>query len=270
MKHWFPFCLLLLATPALAGGWFGSGPWANATYYPGNLDGKYQASVTGVNTAGVLGFAIRDGAPPFLQVERQNVGDALIENVVAVNQDIELDRSLNYYAIFVDGRTYAGTTAAGVNYENNTVIGSLLGTTPTTLTNTNAQVSSQLITNIGSTNLVTTNTTVISLGTPPVTVISSVITTNNALVSNVETVFLTNTILDPVVIATGVDGSFRASITGKRGTFTFQGRGQLTSPGPVVDGQQINPRTAFNVNGIRVSFSSQATFQNLNAAAPGQ
>jgi len=269
MKHWFPFCLLLLATPALAGNWFGSGPWANATYYPGNLDGKYQASVTGVNTAGVLGFAIRDGAPPFLQLENQSLSDnALIADTVAVNQQIELDRSLNYYAIFVNGRAYAGTTAAGINYNASTVTGTLLGSTPISLTNTNNVVSSQVITNIGSTNLVTTNITITNLGSVLVTNISVV--TNRTVLSNVETVLLTNQVADPVLIATGVDGFFQANITGKRGVFSFQGPGQLSSPGPVISNQQVNPVTAFNVNGIRVSFSSQATFQSLTPPTAAQ
>ena len=41
-----PFLAIALATNAsLAGNWFGSGPWANGTYYPGQLDGRYFANV---------------------------------------------------------------------------------------------------------------------------------------------------------------------------------------------------------------------------------
>ena len=261
-----PFSLLcLLSLPALAGNWFGSGPWANATYYPGNLDGKHQASVSGVNTAGVLGFAIRDGAPPFLQQQTEEASASLTDVTLAVNQQIELDQSLNYYAIFVNGRAYAGATAAAINYDASTVTGTLLGSTPTSLTNTNNVVTRQLLTNIGSTNLVTTNTTITNIGSILITNIN--IVTNRTVFSNVETVLLTNLITEPVLIATGVDGSFQANITGKRGVFTFQGPGQLSSPGPVLNNQQINPVTAFNVNGIRVSFSSQATFQSLTPPA---
>jgi hypothetical protein len=91
--------------------------------------------------------------------------------------------------------------------------------------------------------------------------------TNVVNQSNVETVTITNTVLEPVVIATGADGSFQASINGKRGVFTFQGPGQLTSPGPVISGQQANPTTAFNVNGIRTSFSAASAFQQVNSGA---
>jgi hypothetical protein len=65
------------------------------------------------------------------------------------------------------------------------------------------------------------------------------------------------------LISTGVDGAFQASINSKRAVFTFQGPGQLSAPGPVTNGTQVNPTLAFNVNGIRVSFSSTASFQNL-------
>jgi len=34
-----------MASPALAGNGFGSGPWANGAYYPGQLDGRYFANV---------------------------------------------------------------------------------------------------------------------------------------------------------------------------------------------------------------------------------
>jgi len=270
-KIFVPIFMALACGSQSLAGWFGPGPWANATYYPGNLDGKYQAAVTGVNTTGVLGFAIRDGAPPFLQIESQSLSDnALIADTVAVNQDIQLDQSLNYFAIFVNGRSYVGETAAGINYDNSTVTGTLIGTAPTSLSNTTTQITSQLFTNVSTTNIVTTNVTVTNTGGLPVT--NTTVVTNTAVISNVETLSITNELPSPVLIATGVDGGFQASINNKRGVFTFQGPGQLSSPGPVVAGQQVNPVTAFNVNGIRVSFSSQATFQNLNPqqAAGGQ
>jgi hypothetical protein len=257
-----PALLVLLAlstSPALAGNWFGSGPWANATYYPGNLDGKYQAAVTGINTSGVLGFAIRDGSPPFLEIETQSTGDALVTDAVIRNQTIEIDRSLNYYLVFVNGRTYAGVTAAGINYNNNKVFGTLQGSQPSTIDTTNSVVTPQTvaITNI------TNETSIITIDGTPTTIITAItnVTTN--------TVFTTNQFVNPIVIATGVDGAFQANVTGKRGIFTFKGPGQLTSPGVVVDGTQINPVTPFNVNGIRVSFSSQANFQNLNTTPGG-
>ena len=39
------FAVALATNASLAGNWFGSGPWANGTYYPGQLDGRYFANV---------------------------------------------------------------------------------------------------------------------------------------------------------------------------------------------------------------------------------
>jgi hypothetical protein len=284
-----------------------------------------------------LGFAIRDGAPPFLQSQSQtlaslNTGGS--NNAIVSNQQIGIDNSLNYYAIFVRGRTYVGTTAAAINYDNSTVAGTLIGTQPSTLSTTNKQIASQLITNLSpititnttdqiTTQLITnfvpvivTNTTnqIVSQLVTNVTTTNETITINdNGVISttnitynltNTNTVFFTNTILVPTIIGTnavvetvlltnstttpsfftntsietvlttndlinatlvqtGVDGAFRANINSKRAVFTFQGPGELTSPGTVTNGSQVNPTVAFNVNGIRVSFSSTANFQSL-------
>jgi len=45
MKSWLSLLGILVASPALAGNWFGSGPWANGAYYPGQLDGRYFANI---------------------------------------------------------------------------------------------------------------------------------------------------------------------------------------------------------------------------------
>ena len=242
----------------MAGNWFGSGPWANATYYPGNLDGKYQAAVYGANISGVLGFAIRDGAPPFLQSQTQtlaSLNSGGSNNAIVANQQIGIDNSLNYYAIFVNGRTYVGTTAAAINYDNNTVAGTLIGTQPSTIATTNPIVVSQLITNVVSTN---ETITVDDNG--------ALFTTNITYnLTNVETVLTTNSAISATLVSTGVDGAFQANINNKRAVFTFQGPGQLTAPGPVTNGTQVNPLVPFNINGIRVSFSSTASFQSLGS-----
>lgn len=257
MKNFLTPLVTAVVLPSLSWAGAGPGPWANATYYPGNLDGKYQAAVSGENTSGVLGFAIRDGSLPFLEIERQSTGDAAVTDAVVVNQELEIDRTVNYYAIFVNGRTYTGTTAGAINYETDRVNGTLIGTAPGTLSTTNTQVTSQLLTNVTTTNeAITIND-------------NGVITTTNTAVSstNVVTDFITNSLVTTIPIATGVDGAFQANIRGKGGVFTFKGPGYLTVPGPVIDSQQVNETKSFNVDGIRVSFSSQASFQSVSTGS---
>ena len=114
-KTILPFlAITLAANVGLAGNWFGSGPWANDAYYPGQLDGKYQASVTGVNIAGAVGFAFQDGAPTSSSV-----------TAAGASNNITVDPSLNYFVIFVQGVTYSGTTTATINLDQNTVTGAL-------------------------------------------------------------------------------------------------------------------------------------------------
>jgi len=124
-----PLLLCGIASSTLAGGTSG-GPWANGAYYSGYLNGKYMGVVTGNNIAGVLGFAIVDGAPPFRTVDQQAVGGAGIGAFLLNNQNIEIDNTQNYFAIFVEGRTYTGLTTAGVDISSKTVAGALQGTAP--------------------------------------------------------------------------------------------------------------------------------------------
>lgn len=112
---------------AQAGNWFGPGPWANDGYYPGYLNGKYQASVTGLNIIGVVGFSIVDGAPPSRETEIQaaNAGGPVLRNVA-----LGVDPFQNYFLIFHEGQTYRGETIASIDLAANTVTGALRGTDP--------------------------------------------------------------------------------------------------------------------------------------------
>lgn len=121
---------LVICSTATAGNWFGAGPFSNDGYWPGYLNGKYVATVTGNNISGVLGFAIVDGAPPFRINEQQSSSGGAIESTALVNQSITPDVLQNYFTIFVEGRTYFGLTTAGVNLDNNSIAGALQGQAP--------------------------------------------------------------------------------------------------------------------------------------------
>ncbi len=127
MKFCLPVLIAILhVSPAVAGNWFGSGPWSQGAFYLGQFNGKYQAVVTGNNIAGVLGFALVDGAPPSRTTETEQAG----LNVVARNLQLGVDPFQNYFMIFVEGRTYRGETVAMVDIDSNQVAGSLQGTQP--------------------------------------------------------------------------------------------------------------------------------------------
>lgn len=132
--------ILLIATVlgpvSFAGNFFGPGPFNNGGYWPGYLNGKYMAVVTGKNITGTLGFAIIDGTPPFRINEEQTSAGGAVQSTALVNQQITPDQLQNYFAIFVEGITYSGTTVAGIDLSTSTVAGSLQsqGGLPTDLT----------------------------------------------------------------------------------------------------------------------------------------
>lgn len=122
MKIWLSFLLLpTLATSTLAGNWFGPGPFSDGFFYPGQMDGKYQGSITGINIAGAMAFAFRDGAPT---VSTNSTATAS-GSTNTVQNTIVVDPFQNYFVVFVQGMTYSGTTTASINIDQETITGAL-------------------------------------------------------------------------------------------------------------------------------------------------
>ena len=139
MKRLLPLALLplLLATPVLAGNWFGPGPWANGAYYPGQYDGIYTATMFGGApsvVSGVLGFGLRNGSPS--TSTNSTVSTNGVQNTITV------DPFQNYFLVYIDGVTYAGLTIANLNNQTDQVSGGLFsGASPQyTIATTNIQV----------------------------------------------------------------------------------------------------------------------------------
>jgi hypothetical protein len=118
MKSWCSFFLIsFVASSALAGSFFGPGPWANGAYYPGQFDGKYSATVFGNNTSGVLGFALKAGSPTTA------TNSLVLTN--GIQNTIIVDGSQNYWLVFLNGVTYAGETIGSINVSSKQVTGAL-------------------------------------------------------------------------------------------------------------------------------------------------
>lgn len=239
----------LLHNAVLAGNFFGPGPFSQGWYYPGQMDGKYQASVTGVNIAGAVGFAFQDGAPTVSTNSTATTATTAGGGASSVVQNnITVDPTQNYFVIFVQGMTYSGITTAAMNIDQGTVTGAMFGGQGAfTRINTESQV------------LITDGT--------------------NTIVDTITTPVLDNLSL----LNRGVNGGFTANIDSKKAVFTFSGTGELSSPafpqsvlgfdtnGNVVPPSQFisNAVTAvvetatvpFDINGIKVSYSSASTVQ---------
>jgi hypothetical protein len=124
MKIWLTLLMVALFTPSvLAGNFFGPNPWANGAYYPGQLDGKYSATVFDNNTSGVLGFALRNGSPTIVT----NTQSTVTTNASVVQSTVIPDPWQNYFLIFFNGVTYYGTTFATINVDSEQVAGAMYG-----------------------------------------------------------------------------------------------------------------------------------------------
>lgn len=288
--------LSLLASAALATTAFasaGPGPWANSTWYPGSLDGKYQAAVYGNNISGVLGFALVNGSPTIAT-------NSVVTSSNSSQSTVIMNPFQNYFAIFVEGRTYTGSTMANVNYDNSTLTGVLLGAQPDyTLDSYTLKIKQPAITNItptviviGKTNITTITgtgifeTNIIGVGVPPVIVtnVVEVLATNTSTLDVLATNYTTNVTAAPdlesdykafnplPLINRGLNGGFQAKITANTATFTFVGKGNLSTPsqtqvininrdnlsfpGDIIGTQVQTDTIPFMINGLRVSFTT--------------
>lgn len=293
-KLLFPLAISSALLAQSFAGSFGPGPWASGAYYPGGTDGKYQASVTGNNISGVIGFSIREGSPGTLSTDTQNnqgseEDDASASTIqAATTASTVFDQTQNYFVIFVEGRTYTGLAVASVNVLANSVVGSLLGAQPafgyqsnnfTDITIFGSGSSNAVVTtNPAVTNLIVSNSVVISNEGGVITA-SNIITTTNIVVIAPERT--TNFVAAPLtlpaaqfdplpVINRGASGGFQAQLQNKGSYMSFAGNGQLSSPsqkqsvdlstnnGQLV-GAIVTETVPFLVNGLRTSFSTSLT-----------
>ncbi|MBJ7391746.1 MAG: hypothetical protein JHC85_09275 [Chthoniobacterales bacterium] len=247
-----PLLICGITSSLLAGGTSG-GPWANGAYYSGYLNGKYMGVVTGNNIAGVLGFGISDGAPPFRTADTQSSSGGNTP-VALANSQIRPDVTQNYFVIFVEGRTYSGLTTAGIDIDSQTVAGALQGTDP-----------------VGVLPAVTGDPGPGAFAVNPANGINAF----NAL----------------SVIDRGLNGGFTAKVKSQGAVFTFKGDGQLSTPAnqqsyqiesqiiglpaaqtnAIISGIYETDSTPFQVKGIRTSYTSFSLqgSQDQSAASAG-
>jgi hypothetical protein len=222
----------LLGLPAFAGNWFGPGPWSSDGPYPGYLNGKYQASVTGVNIIGVVGFSIVDGAPPSRETEVQaaNAGGPVTRNVA-----LGVDPFQNYFMIFHEGRAYRGQTLASIDLSANTVTGALQGTDPASI---------QPFTTVEGVNAVTNALPVVNRGLSGGFLAN--ITEKNAVLSFSGTGQLSSAANPQTVNLTAIPAVYDPADVppSPAGTITNL----------VVTGQVTTTSTPFNIRGMRTSY----------------
>ncbi len=194
-----PFFALTLAASSAFAGSFGPGPWANGAYYDGQFNGYYSATVSGSNAiSGIIGFGLNNGTPTTLT------------NSAATS--ITVNPNDNYFVIYLDGRTYAGTTIANINLNSKQVSGGLVGGIGPNYTGflTNTQVS-------GPNDSRTTNSTVTTF-----------------------------------TYGTSGSGGFSANLTSDKAMVTFAGNNTGTFATSVSTNDLPTATNTFSLNGIKV------------------
>jgi hypothetical protein len=244
MKIAATLLLLALSTlPAAAGNWFGSGPWANGAYYPGQFDGRYTATIynnlasTNIPIAdtnnpgyvgngvvsGVLGFGIRNGMPSTAATTNNNAAaNAANQFASSFNvQSINVDTSHNYFVTYIDGKMYAGETTGNIDINQNKVSGTLLNGTSTAGYE--------------------------RVNTP-------ILNTNGIIIG-----FTTSFIPVPGGVA---GGFFNANITKNKAVFAFSGPGKISTQSVTTNSTTAGDLFTypFSLNGLRVSFNSASGY----------
>lgn len=188
--------------------------------------------VTGSVVSGVIGFAIRDGAPPFVNASTVAVGAEGVSgtaNSSSALQSLSLDRSLNNFLIYVNGDVYVGTTGANINPKKSTVSG--------ILANGAGRTRYQLFTN------------------------QAVAVASEAANVGVEVISI------PSATASGY---FNAKVKNNKSPYTFKGDGTIAIATAVGAASEIDGTHDFKLDGIRTSGNSGSAFPQTSAAANPQ
>jgi len=187
--------------------------------------------ITGSVVSGVIGFGIRDGAPPFVNASTVAVGAEGVSgtaNSSSALQLLSLDRSLNNFLVYVNGDVYIGTTSANINADSSTVSG--------VLANGAGRTRYQVFTNQAA--------GVASVANVGVEVIS--------------------------IPSATASGYFNANVNNNKATYTFDGGGTIAIATAVGGASEVDGSHNFQLNGIKTSGNSASAFPQTSSAVDPQ
>jgi hypothetical protein len=266
--------ICLSGNPLLAGNWFGSGPWANGTYYPGQLDGRYFANVynnvggtfTRVSTTNsyfttnqVVTTTITNqgGLTNTLVVTTNVVTGPLLETNTTVSGSVV--SGVISFGIR-DGLPAAGTqstSASSSTAQSITVDPSLnnflvyvngdvyVGSTSANINPDSSTVSGVLANGAGRTRYqLFTNQTPASFG-------SAVANTGVEVIS---------------IPSASASGYFNANVNNNKATYTFAGGGTIAIATATGGSSEVDGTHNFQLNGIKTSVNSSSAFPQASTA----
>jgi hypothetical protein len=276
MKRWILLPLLLTATPTFAGNWFGSGPWANGMYYPGQLDGRYFANVYN-NLGGT--FSRVSTTNSFFTTNQvvtttvTNTGGLTVTNSVTTNVVTGplLETNTTVLGSVVsgvisfgikDGLPAAGTQSTSASSSTAQSVTSV--TVDPSLNNFLVYVNGDVYVGATSANI-----------NPDSSTVSGVLAngagrTRYQLFTNQSTgggSAVANTGVEVISIpSASASGYFNANVNNNKATYTFAGGGTIAIATATGGSSEVDGTHNFQLNGIKTSVNSSSAFPQASTA----
>ena len=284
-----PFLAIALATNAsLAGNWFGSGPWANGTYYPGQLDGRYFANV--YNNVGGTFTKVSTTNSYFttnqvVTTTSTNIGG--LTNTVVETTNVVTGPLLETNTV-VNGSVVSGVIGFGIR--DGTQPFNAQGASATTQgggasvgTSSSAALQALALDNSLNNFLIYVNgdvyigTTAANIN-PDSSTVSGVLANGSG--GNRYQLFTNQSTSGFVVANTGVQvvslpsatasGYFNANVNDNKATYTFTGSGTIAIATASGGTSEVDGTHNFQLNGIKTSGNSATAAQQTSTASTTQ
>ena len=284
-----PLLAIVLANNAsLAGNWFGSSPWANGTYYPGQLDGRYFANVYN-NVGGTFSKVSTTNSyfttNQVVTTTSTNIGG--LTNTVVETTNVVTGPLLETNTV-VNGSVVSGVIGFGIRdgtppFNAQSVGATTQGGDASTGVSSSAALQALALDNSLNNFLIYVNgdvyigTTAANIN-PDSSTVSGVLANGSG--GNRYQLFTNQTATDFAVANTGVEvvslpsatasGYFNASVNNNKATYTFNGSGTIAIATASGSTSEVDGTHNFQLNGIKTSGNSATAAQQTSTASTAQ
>ncbi len=261
--------ICLSGNALLAGNWFGSGPWANGTYYPGQLDGRYFANV--YNNVGGTFTRVRSTNSYF--TTNQVTTSVTVDGVLTTTTTNIVTGPLLETNTVVNGSVVSGVISFGIKDG--------LPATGTQSTSASSSTAQSVTVDPSLNNFLVYVNGDVYVGTtsaninPDSSTVSGVLAngagrTRYQLFTNQSTgggIGVANTGVEVISIpSASASGYFNANVNNNKATYTFAGDGTIDIATATGGSSEVDGTYNFQLNGIKTSVNSSSAFPQASTA----
>ena len=276
--------ITLLTNTSLAGNWFGSGPWANGTYYPGQLDGRYFANV--YNNVG--GTFSRVSTTNSYFTTNQVTTSVTVDGVVTTTTTNVVTGPLLETNTVVNGSVVSGVIGFGIRdgsqpFNAQSASATTQGGDAGTGVSSSAALQALALDNSLNNFLIYVNGDVY-IGTTAANINPDSSTVSGVLANGsgrtLYQLFTNQTAGVASVANTGVEvvslpsatasGYFNANVNDNKATYTFSGNGTIAIATASGSTSEVDGTHNFQLNGIKTSGNSATAAQQTSTASTTQ